>query len=43
MAIMGREVAEPVELLLVLIIVVVTLASLVFIQGWIEGGPGNEG
>lgn len=43
MAVMGREVAEPVELLLVLIIVVVTLASLVFIQGWIEGGRENEG
>ncbi len=43
MAVMGREVAEPVELLLVLIIVVVTLASLVFVQRWIESGRDNEG
>lgn len=41
MAVMGREVAEPVELLLVLIIVLVTLTSLVFIQRWIERE--NEG
>lgn len=35
MAIMGREVAEPVELLLVLLIVIITLGSLVLIQRWI--------
>lgn len=35
MGIMGREVSEPMELLLVFIIVMVTLASLFLIQRWI--------
>lgn len=34
MPILGREVSEPMELVLVLLIVVVTLAALVLVQRW---------
>lgn len=35
MAILGQEVAEPVELYLVVLIVLVTLAAMVFIERWL--------